>query len=129
MIYDTSLDKLMERTHDINVKNGFWDEGKKRNVPTMIALMHAELSEALEADRKQRSINNEAIIKGLKIEDDEEFKAYVETHVKDTIENEMADAVIRIFDFCAGFDINLNAHINLKLRYNNMRERKHGKAY
>ena len=49
--------------------------------------------------------------------------------MKDTFEDEIADTVIRIFDMCEGFGIDLERHIELKLEYNRTRPYKHGKKY
>lgn len=59
----------------------------------------------------------------------EPFKQAFEDHVKDTFEDELADTVIRILDLCGARGINLEKHINLKLKYNRTRERMHGKNY
>lgn len=52
-----------------------------------------------------------------------------ETYIKDTFEDELADTVIRILDLCGARGIDIERHINLKLKYNRSRERMHGKAY
>jgi NTP pyrophosphatase (non-canonical NTP hydrolase) len=49
--------------------------------------------------------------------------------VKDTFEDEIADAVIRLFDMSAGLGIDLESHIMAKLRYNANRPKMHGKKY
>ena len=48
---------------------------------------------------------------------------------KDTFGDEIADALIRIFDLAGGFGIDLDFHVSQKLRYNATREYKHGKKY
>lgn len=45
----TLFDKVAKETHALARKNGFWEED--RNDGELIALMHSELSEALEALR------------------------------------------------------------------------------
>jgi NTP pyrophosphatase (non-canonical NTP hydrolase) len=49
--------------------------------------------------------------------------------VKDTFEDELADAVIRIADLCGYLNIDLESHIKAKMRYNETRPHKHGKEY
>ena len=84
-----------------NAKNkGFWD--KPREFGTLIALIHSELSEALEADRKGD---------------------------KDNIAEELADTCIRIFDLCGGYGIDLESAIQAKMAVNEGRARLHGKQY
>ena len=83
----------------------------------------SELSEALEADRKDRRARTIGVIsKGS-------FKEDFETYVKDTFEDEIADAIIRILDLCGYLHIDIEKHIRLKMKYNEMREKLHGKRY
>lgn len=49
--------------------------------------------------------------------------------VKDTFEDELADAVIRIMDLAEYMQIDLYKHILLKHWYNKQREYKHGKMF
>jgi hypothetical protein len=58
-----------------------------------------------------------------------EYPELFRTHVKDTFEDEIADAVIRIFDLCGGLGIDLERHIMMKDMYNETRARLHGKQY
>jgi NTP pyrophosphatase (non-canonical NTP hydrolase) len=46
---------------------------------------------------------------------------------KESIEEELADTVIRIADFCGKFDIDLEYFIRAKMEYNKNRETMHGK--
>ncbi len=50
-------------------------------------------------------------------------------HIKGTFDEEMADIVIRVLDFCAFKGIDLESHIEAKMKYNSLREYKHGKKY
>lgn len=89
----------------------------KRNVGEMICLMHSELSEAMEAHRK--SLMDDKL-----------------TH-RPGVEVELADCVIRIFDFAALHNLDLPGAIIEKNRFNQQRldhKREHrlasgGKAY
>lgn len=53
------------------------------------------------------------------------FKEYV----KDTVEDEISDVIIRCFDLCGKMNIDIERHIRLKMDYNAGRPHKHGKAY
>lgn len=116
---------------------GFWDE--ERNLGEMLMLIVSEVSEALEADRKGRHCNPDSLSFTLRtwhrvsdIDRDEtidDFKDIFESSVKDTFEDEMADAVIRILDLCHSRGINLEDHIRAKMAYNSTRPHKHGKKY
>ncbi len=124
------LNKLAEEIHLNNKEKGFYDEPK--NVGEMIALMHSELSEALEADRKGMYLSSKMsnhIILALNHLPPEHYKAAYDQTIKGTVEEEMADVVIRVLDFCAYKGIDIAAHIDAKIRYNKLRPHKHGKKY
>lgn len=74
---------------------------KPREKGTMIALIHSEISEALEGARKD-------------LKDD---------HLTDRLmeEVEMADAVIRIMDYCGKYNHDIGGAIIEKLFYNTQR--------
>jgi len=83
----------------------FWE--RERNVGEMLMLVVSELGEAIEAHR----IGNFGVGR------------------KDTFEDEIADAVIRLFDLCGGLGINLEKQMEWKLAFNKKRGMRHGKAY
>lgn len=118
------INDLVKECHAVAADKGFWD--KERNTGEMLMLVTSELGEAMEAHRKGRFAN----LQGWAInEKNLSFKENFELHIKDSFEDEIADAVIRLFDLCGGLNIDLEAHINLKLKYNKTRERLHGKQY
>ena len=63
------------------------------------------------------------------IKTNEPFKQSFENNSQDTFEDEIADSFIRLFDLCGGLGIDIEKHIELKLKYNSTREFKHGKQY
>lgn len=92
-----------------------------------IALIQSEASEALEADRKNRhadliSMQEQMQAHGFRTED---FQRYI----KDTVEDEIADTIIRLLDLCGMLDIDIDKHIELKMQYNSSRPYLHGKEY
>jgi len=129
------INKLAEEIHNNAKRKGFYEDEK--NIGEMLCLVHSEVSEALEADRKNRfSSVDEITLKGLADKDfgasynnDDDFKNQFEISVKDTFEDELADVVIRVFDLCAFKGIDIESHIKAKMRFNSMREHKHGKKY
>lgn len=86
-------------------EKGWWNS--KRNDGELIALMHSELSEALKALRHP----------GKK---DEHLPLY------DSVGLELADVLIRIFDYCGARSIDLEACLYAKMKYNETRSYKHG---
>lgn len=76
-------------------------EPVNRNFGEVVALMHSELSEALEADRKDLMDDKLPHRKGVEVE--------------------FADCLIRIFDTAAALDLDLAGAVLEKNRYNKQR--------
>lgn len=118
------LNELSKAIHQDNVDRGFYDD--ERQIGTLLMLTVSELAEALEADRKDRHCTeSDGVLKKNGTIDKELF----EKKVKDTFEDEIADAFIRLFDLCGYMNIDIRKHISLKLAYNRTRGYKHGKNY
>ncbi len=111
---------------------GWYDDGRGLNIGERLALIHSEVSEALEADREGRYLNNpytkrgNISASGFNDFVDKEFKREFELYIKDTFEDEMADIIIRVLDMCALKNIDIEAHIQAKMRYNELRPKQHG---
>ena len=119
-----SLNILAERIHKGNKNRGFWDE--KRNVGEMLMLVVTELSEALEAHRSGKMFNK---ANKINYEVAEDLVQAFKDNVKDTFEDEIADAMIRLLDMCGGLGIDIEFHVLSKVLYNSTRPYKHGKKY
>ena len=120
-----TLNKLRDEIHEYAISKGFWD--KERETGTLLMLCVSELAEAMEADRKDRYADLELIEKDK--EDFIDFKWSFENSIKDTFEDELADTIIRILDLCGAKGIDIEKHIELKMKYNATREKMHGKKY
>ena len=129
---------LIKRAHGTAKEKGFWDT--PRNVSEMLMLVVSELAEAQEALRKDHFAKPLSVVSlshDLELANtDEEFELNVpewkekfEQHIKSSFEDEIADVAIRLFDLCGGLGIDLEKHIELKMKYNSMRGYKHGKAF
>lgn len=114
------LNEMAFKVYEGNAAKGFWDN--PRNVGETLMLVVTELAEALEAHRKDKRSPDYHPQVPI---DKEEF----EQVYKDTFEDEIADAVIRLLDLCGGWGINLEWHVNEKVKYNASRDRLHGKQY
>ena len=100
-----AFNKEAELNFKVAKEHGWWEgeinDGEK------IALIHSELSEALEALRRGNSSDSHI----------PEFSG---------LEAELADAVIRIMDYALYHNLHLAEAIQAKREYNSHREFKHG---
>ena len=108
------LIKRIPAIHAGNKAKGFWEGPQNKSERVM--LMITELSEAVEAHRKNKRFDPSGLysenrkILETKIDAPEYLISWKEIFtgwVKDTVEDEIADAVIRILDYCGGFNIQI----------------------
>ena len=134
------INDLCKLAHDAAVSKGFYE--RQRNLPELLMLVVSELAEAMEADRHGKTLIafNSPIPPRHRTWDQwlrsaaekmniSEMRSTFETYVKDTVEDEIADAFIRLFDLCGFYGIDIEAHIKAKMAYNATRPAKHGKKY
>jgi NTP pyrophosphatase (non-canonical NTP hydrolase) len=133
MILDIiTIPELQYKIHQNAVDKGFYDN-PDRNVGEALMLIVGEVSEAMEAHQTGRFANwelyNSVYADEHPMTEADWTKQCFERHIKNTLEDELADAVIRIMDLCGYLNIDLEAHILAKMQYNSTREKLHGKLY
>lgn len=91
---------LSEQIYEANKSKGFHEEEHSEN--HLLCLVASELMEAVEADRKGRKAQMqhfEECIASISEKDfNEQYPKIFDTYIKNTVEDEMADAVIRLLD-------------------------------
>lgn len=100
----TLMEELQETIHITAVSKGWWEQS--RETGTLLALIHSEISEALEADRKNAV--------------DDKIPQY------SGLEAELADAIIRILDMAEGLELRVIEAMMAKIEFNKTRTHKHG---
>ena len=118
--------ELQRRVHKNAIDKGFWN--KPHNFGNDLMLIVSELGECIEAHRCGDFCDMEAYNE-LMTNETYDFETCFKREIKDTMEDELADALIRILDTAAGYSIDLQKHVELKMLYNEKRERLHGKKY
>jgi len=107
-VSDLTITQLCHDANEASRRAGWQDE--YRSVGDLICLMHSELSEAFEEFRNGKGVTEVYQNPG---------------HSKpEGIPIELADAVIRIAQFCGQYGIDLEAAIVRKMEYNETRGRR-----
>lgn len=114
------INELVAAAHENAVSKGWWDD--PRSFGEIIALIHSEASEALEDFRVGHTATEIWYEwKGQR------FEAQRSKEYKPCgIPSELADIVIRVFDACGRYGIDLEAAIADKMAYNATRPQRHG---
>lgn len=99
-IQDIDFNAIRDRVHQIACEHGWHDE--EHSVDHYMMLIITEFSEAVNADRRNRhakvdlfNLNQETSA----YNEEEHFMQLFEMYIKDTVEDELADAAMRVLDF------------------------------
>lgn len=132
-----NLTLLADDVFKANAEKGFHDQ--ERTIDRDLMLIIGEISEGHESIRKGDHRNEQTPLEWMEVldkisqaydpDDTDTFKAMFESSVKDTFNDELADAVIRILDTCGKRGIDIHRHVQYKLLYNRTRAHKHGKKF
>lgn len=117
-----TLNELCRAAHENAKAKGWWDED--RSPLEIYALVHSEISEAVEHVR----LGNPPIVYGGKFTVvDGEYVIHDHDAKPDGELIEIADAIIRLADYCGLRGWDLEEAVKLKMEYNKTRPHKHGK--
>lgn len=122
-----SLNELRDNIHDWAKKKGWWD--KDRNKFELIALMHSELSEAVEFLRKKVKCPSDTDGDGnCPIHPQGCPSQAMDDHCPELTGEaaELADTIIRIMDYCGAYGIDIGGAVAIKQGYNIKRPYRHG---
>lgn len=112
-----TLNEVARVAHDTAVIKGFWD-GDAADVAKKLLLIHSEVSEAAEELRRDGRTDSPGAEDAGRGE-----------HSKQGLPSELADVLIRTLDLMQYLNIDVDAAVFDKLKYNEQRPFKHGKKF
>ena len=148
------INEMAMAIHNNAAQKGFWDDyiestsslkddlahpTRDAYISQKLMLVVSELSEAMEALRLSRFANRESFdvimeeSKNWNMDPEgvgvPKFNHVFGLTIKDTFEDELADAMIRILDLGMKMGVDMDWHIQKKMQYNGTRPYKHNKHF
>ena len=114
------LNLLAKAAHEAAKKKGFWEN--PLSVEHSLCLVVTEIGEAVEADRHnkhqdvvgyKKAKEKKSLLKFLKKDKEGKEKSAFEEYMKDSVEDELADVVIRLLDLAGDQQIDFNVMSNI----------------
>lgn len=126
MLSEPEIPWLQKEIFKTAVSHGWYET--PRTFGDRIALMHSELSEALEEFRNGHAVEEIYFNHENDCEEIAAFKSCTCDRGKkpEGVPIELADVIIRILDFAEDCTINMESAIRLKMAYNETRPYRHG---
>lgn len=120
--YERAISSLADEIYETAQAKGFWDiEGysDEAMIPLKLALIHSEVTEALDVHRKEYDDDEGDPLTGLTPMQEDDFL------------EELADVVIRVLDVVGSLDagVSFGEIILSKMEKNQGRPYRHGKRY
>lgn len=117
----SGLNELRDRVHNLAIEKG-WHQDRDISNPhvlgSMLALIHSEVSEALEEVRVLRVGETELVaLKRASMRADGKPEGFA---------TELADIIIRTLDLCGALGIDIEKAVAMKHAYNCTRSHRHG---
>jgi NTP pyrophosphatase (non-canonical NTP hydrolase) len=122
----TTIADLQARVHKVSQDKGWWEA--ERTVGDLIALMHSELTEALEEYREGRGpgdvyytcqeLDAGGRVVGSSLAESRDEIPPGMLARPEGVAVQLGDCVIRILDFCARWGVDLEALLEEKVAYN-----------
>lgn len=122
--YSKSINQIAREVHKLAIEKGWWQTD--RPFTECAALMMCEIAEAIEEYRDNKPAVYFDDCGNIKEMKSDELIVVASSQKPEGVLIELADCVIRIMDFCASKDWDLEQAINIKHNFNRTRPVRHG---